>query len=140
MNTLYRKYTGILANIEKMISDAKTDEQKGKLFEKLSWSLRRGVITDNADADITKQYVELLTQIAEALQITEAEDANKDSVIDSKDEQINKVLEQLDNLKSEIDVETSEEPSDEPSEEPTEEVTDKPSEEPFEEPSEEPTE
>ena len=120
MNKLYRKYTGILADIEKMISDAKTDEQKGKLFEKLSWSLRRGVITDNADADITKQYVELLTQIAEALQITEAEDANKDSVIDSKDEQINKVLEQLDDLKSEIDVETSEEPSDEPSEEPTE--------------------
>ena len=136
MNKLYRKYTGILADIEKMISDAKTDEQKGKLFEKLSWSLRRGVITDNADADITKQYVELLTQIAEALQITEAEDANKDSVIDSKDEQINKVLEQLDDLKSEIDVETSEEPSDEPSEEPTEEVTDKPSEEPSEEPTE----
>ena len=136
MNTLYRKYTGISADIEKMISDAKTDEHKGKLLEKLSWSLRRGIITDNADSDITKQYVELLTQIAEALQITEAEDANKDSVIDSKDEQINKVLEQLDDLKSEIDVETSEEPSDEPSEEPTEEVTDKPSEEPSEEPTE----
>lgn len=129
MNTLYRKYTGILADIEKMIADAKTDEQKGKLFEKLSWSLRRGVITDNADADITKQYVELLTQIAEALQITEAEDANKDSVIDSKDEQINKVLEQLDDLKSEINVETS----DEPSEEPTEEITEEPSEESTEE-------
>lgn len=59
LNQLYRKYTGILTDVEGAIAAAKTEQEKRDLYKKLTWRIPGGLVRNN--------YKDLLDELAARL-------------------------------------------------------------------------
>lgn len=59
LNQLYRKYTGILTDVEGAIASAKTEQEKRDLYNKLTWRIPGGLVRKN--------YKDLLDELAARL-------------------------------------------------------------------------
>lgn len=59
LNQLYRKYTGILTDVEGAIASAKTEQEKRDLYNKLTWRIPGGLVRNN--------YKDLLDELAARL-------------------------------------------------------------------------
>lgn len=59
LNQLYRKYTGILTDVEGAIAAAKTEQEKRDLYNKLTWRIPGGLVRSN--------YKDLLDELAARL-------------------------------------------------------------------------
>ena len=59
LNQLYRKYTGILTDVEGAIAAAKTEQEKRDLYNKLTWRIPGGLVRNN--------YKDLLDELAARL-------------------------------------------------------------------------
>lgn len=59
LNQLYRKYTGILTDVEGAIAAAKTEQEKRDLYNKLIWRIPGGLVRKN--------YKDLLDELAARL-------------------------------------------------------------------------
>lgn len=59
LNQLYRKYTGILTDVEGAIAAAKTEQEKHDLYNKLTWRIPGGLVRNN--------YKDLLDELAARL-------------------------------------------------------------------------
>jgi hypothetical protein len=59
LNQLYRKYTGILTDVEGAIAAAKTEQEKRDLYNKLTWRIPGGLVRKN--------YKDLLDELAARL-------------------------------------------------------------------------
>lgn len=59
LNQLYRKYTGILTDVESAIAAAKTEQEKRDLYNKLTWRIPGGLVRKN--------YKDLLDELAARL-------------------------------------------------------------------------
>ena len=112
LSELYAKTTGLTVDIDKLIEAAESQEEKAKLFSKLSWSIQRGKHVDNVEGYLTKDYVILVKELAEELNINIADDADGDGDVDSTDERINKELEKVEEFFSEIDIEVGDSSTD----------------------------
>jgi len=59
LNQLYRKYTGMLIDVEGAIAAAKTEQEKRDLYNKLTWRIPGGLVRSN--------YKDLLDELAARL-------------------------------------------------------------------------
>ena len=59
LNQLYRKYTGILTDVEGAIAATKTEQEKRDLYNKLTWRIPGGLVRKN--------YKDLLDELAARL-------------------------------------------------------------------------
>ena len=59
LNQLYRKYTGLLVDVEGAIAGAKTEQEKRDLYHKLTWRIPGGLVRSN--------YKDLLDELAARL-------------------------------------------------------------------------
>jgi len=59
LNQLYRKYTGVLTDVEGAIAAAKTEQEKRDLYNKLTWRIPGGLVRNN--------YKDLLDELAARL-------------------------------------------------------------------------
>ena len=59
LNQLYRKYTGMLIDVEGAIAAAKTEQEKRDLYDKLTWRIPGGLVRSN--------YKDLLDELAARL-------------------------------------------------------------------------
>lgn len=59
LNQLYRRYTGILTDVESAIAAAKTEQEKRDLYNKLVWRIPGGLVRNN--------YKDLLDELAARL-------------------------------------------------------------------------
>lgn len=147
LNKEYYKYTGIKCDVESLISECVSDEEKVNLYQKLLWHLKRGQITMNKDSKITQDFANLMNTIAEKLTVSLSDDMDKDGDIDNNDKKLFDELNNVKDILSSLDITTQapdEDPTNEPEVEPTvsTEPTD-PDVEPIEpevEPTEDPTE
>ena len=120
LNELFFKYSGIYFDIENEINNLSDTSEKIKLFERLSWHLKRGVITDQSKGLTAETYAELLNMLAETCGLESSEeiiDIDKDGDIDMNDEKILNDLNHAEDILSSLNIETN--PSEEPSIEPS---------------------
>lgn len=139
LNKEYYKYTGIKCDVELLISECVSDEEKVNLYQKLLWHLKRGQITMNKDSKITQDFANLMNTIAEKLAVSLSDDMDKDGDIDDNDKKLFDDLNNVKDILSSLDITTQapdEDPTKEPEVEPT--VPTEPS-DPEVEPTEDPT-
>lgn len=155
LNKEYYKYTGIKCDVESLISECVSDEEKVNLYQKLLWHLKRGQITMNKDSKITQDFANLMNTISEKLSISLSDDMDNDGDIDDTDKKLFDDLNNVKDILSSLDITTQapdEDPTKEPEVEPTVptepevepadpevEPTEDPTEEPEVEPTEDPT-
>lgn len=97
LNRKFQKFTGLVVNVEKLINNAKTEEEKEMIIQRLNWKLKRGVCVSNDNSKLGKIFDELNAAFSESEnEVVEEQNDNKNLSID--DEELNSV----------IDVETTE--------------------------------
>lgn len=136
LNNEFYLYTGIRSDIASLISNCSSEEEKVRLYERLSWHIKRGVVTSKGEGLIAENYAKLLNKIASLLNIETSEevtDLDLDGDIDNADEKIFNELNSAKDILSSLDITTKDEHEVEPSEEPFEEPSEEPSEPEIEE-------
>ena len=67
----FLKTTGLTFSIEKKLKNAKTEEEKEKIFKKLSWQMHKGGLTQNNTSEVAKQYANLIISLSKELNLSE---------------------------------------------------------------------
>ena len=68
----FKAATGLVGNVEKMLTVAEGAD-KVKLFNKLSWLIGKGAALDNNDSEYAVNYANALTEVANALELSNEE-------------------------------------------------------------------
>jgi hypothetical protein len=68
----FKAATGLVGNVEKMLNVAEGVD-KVKLFNKLSWLIGKGAALDNNDSEYAVNYANALTEVANALELSNEE-------------------------------------------------------------------
>lgn len=105
LNRKFQKFTGLVVNVEKLINNAKTEEEKEIIIQRLNWKLKRGVCVSNDNSKLGKIFDELNAafsesenEVVEEQIITPIKEENDNENLSIDDEELNSV----------IDVETTE--------------------------------
>jgi hypothetical protein len=126
LNKTFFKFTGLTCDVKSLFDNCTTDEEKTKLFQSLSWRMKRGALLNNVEGNKNaKMFANIMNELSKLANIELSEeliDIDKDGDIDSNDEKILNDLKQVDDILSSLEIVT--EPATEPVTEPvTEEVT-----------------
>jgi hypothetical protein len=95
LNQLYRKYTGMLIDVEGAIVAAKTEQEKRDLYNKLTWGIPGGLVRKN--------YKDLLDELATRLidSVSPAPEAPSTVIVEETPEEAPVVEEILDETPAE---------------------------------------
>lgn len=95
LNQLYRKYTGMLIDVEGAIAAAKTEQEKRDLYNKLTWRIPGGLVRKN--------YKDLLDELAARLidSVSPAPEAPSTVIVEETPEEAPVVEEILDETPAE---------------------------------------
>ena len=67
----FLKTTGLTFSIEKKLKNAKTEEEKEKIFKKLSWQMHKGGLTQNNTSEFAQQYANTIIGLSNELNLSE---------------------------------------------------------------------
>lgn len=90
LNEAFVKITHLVGyDVEKMISEASTPEEKIKLYERLSWMIPRGSYVEGTENEATEAFGSALEQLAASCGITDSDlDMNSDDLVNEADVEV----------------------------------------------------
>lgn len=81
----FLKTTGLTFSIEKKIQNAKTEEEKEKIFKKLSWQMHKGGLTQNNTSEFAQQYANTIIGLSNELNLSEETISNLKEIKEAKE-------------------------------------------------------
>ena len=73
----FRKATGLNIDVNKILSNCKSDDERIKLYDKFSWMMQRGARLNNASSKPAKEYASAMNSLVETVNLSEEEIAAK---------------------------------------------------------------
>lgn len=86
----FLKSTGLTFDIDKILNNV-SDEQKTKIFNKINWQLKRGIIDDDIKSSKSEENVDVIIKLAEKLNISEV-DLDGDGEVSDSEKLLSEIL------------------------------------------------
>lgn len=73
----FRKATGLNIDVNKILCNCKSDDERIKLYDKFSWMMQRGARLNNASSKPAKEYASAMNSLVETVNLSQEEIATK---------------------------------------------------------------